>query len=538
MHTRRDRILGAVAVLLVVGIAGAVLALVLDARNRGRDALVRLQKQQMSQLTRAMDARITAIYPTLAGIFSGPYTFKSNDPGDFARIEALQKLNPKARTGIIIIDAQANIVNGTLLQKPVGTHLDRPGIAEALHSSTPTITPVGPGITTSLPTLAFVFASIDPATKITKGAFIFESDVSVESEFNQEVRTLGRGRTGEFDFIDSNGVVLASSRADRLGQKYPDSKIASRRAGFFHVSHNVAAVATVKSANWKAIFSQRQSEFEGGLGQRIQNAVLLLLIAAFLAGIVVFAMLQRRLRNAREEQRRLTEINRTSEEFISIVSHELRTPVAGVLGFLQTTLDHWDTMPDDARRNAVARAATNARRLHALTRDVLDTTSIESGNLQFDLESIDLQEHIADTVMATRDASPGREIVFDGSDGPVWVKADGIRFEQALVNLLDNALRNSPVEAPVEVRLSREGDNVIVSVLDRGPGLSPELQDRVFERFVRGRANTVQGTGLGLYIVRRIVEAHNGTVKAGARAGGGAEFTIKLPAAASPAVVA
>ena len=95
-------------------------------------------------------------------------------------------------------------------------------------------------------------------------------------------------------------------------------------------------------------------------------------------GLALVVILVRRLRQAQEEERRLRELSRSQEEFISVVSHELRTPVAGVLGFLQTTLDHWDVMSEGERQRAIGRAMSIARRLHSLTRDVLDTSTIEA----------------------------------------------------------------------------------------------------------------------------------------------------------------
>ena len=94
------------------------------------------------------------------------------------------------------------------------------------------------------------------------------------------------------------------------------------------------------------------------------------------------------------------ELNRAQDEFISVVSHELRTPVSGVLGFLQTSLDHWEVMSDADRHNAVRRAFTNARRLQAMTRDVLDTESIESGRFGYVKHDVDLTEEVRTAVEA------------------------------------------------------------------------------------------------------------------------------------------
>src|SRR5436305_3245513 len=136
---------------------------------------------------------------------------------------------------------------------------------------------------------------------------------------------------------------------------------------------------------------------------------------------------------------------------MSIDSHEQRTPVTGLLGFLQTTLDHWDAMSENDRRSALARAATNARRLHALTRDVLDTASIEAGELSYSFEVIDLGAEVASAAIASQDLQPSRHLSVSAPDAHAWVRADPERIQQVLTNLLDNANKNSPPESPVEI---------------------------------------------------------------------------------------
>jgi two-component system sensor histidine kinase KdpD len=291
----------------------------------------------------------------------------------------------------------------------------------------------------------------------------------------------------------------------------------------------VAAVANVSSVGWQAVFTQDATEFDGGLGRRIDNAVLLLIIGGLVAAAAGFFALLRRLRRARLEQRRLQEINRTTEEFISIVSHELRTPVAGVVGFLQTTADHWTLMSDDARREAVDRALANARRLYLFSQEVLDSSRLEDGRLAPDLDVVDLRGELEVAVAARRDLSPERLIALWVPDEPVFVQADDNRIRQVFSNLLDNAVKHSPTSSPVAVRMELEDEAVVVHVSDEGPGLPPGELERVFERFVRGRGTTVQGTGLGLHICRQIVEAHHGLIWAESAEGRGATFTVRLP---------
>src|SRR6185312_13363469 len=117
---------------------------------------------------------------------------------------------------------------------------------------------------------------------------------------------------------------------------------------------------------------------------------------------------------------------------------ELRTPVAGVLGFLQTTVDHWHSLTDTERLDTVRRAVTNARRLQAMTRDVLDTDSIESGRIVFSFQPVDLGAELETAVTGSRDADGSHLITLEPLPEPVCVEADPDRLHQVLTNLLEN----------------------------------------------------------------------------------------------------
>jgi signal transduction histidine kinase len=525
----RDRWIALGAALIVAALSATILSTVLDAQHRGRQALERLQVNQLGQLTRSLDARVTAGFQAITGLAKVPYALRPNDPADSARLEQLQALNPDAETGMVLIDATATVMNGTLLPRPlVGTRLSRPGLDAALAAGRPAVIPVAPGITTSQPTVAYVIPLTGTGGTV-RGAFVFEADIGPESAFTQEVVELRRGRTGQFSFVDNQGTVVASSDTSTIGKAFADPSTLHQRPGFHRRGQQVSAVAKVTSVGWDAVFTQDAAEFDGGLARRIDTAVLLLVLGGLAAAAIGFFALLRRLRRARLEQRRLEEINRTTEEFISIVSHELRTPVAGVVGFLQTTADHWPVMTDDARRQAVDRALANARRLYLFSQEILDTSRLEEGTLVGDFDVIDLRGELEVAVAARRDLSPERLIALWVPDEPVFVQADDNRIRQVFSNLLDNAVKHSPPSSPVAVRIELDENAVTVHVSDEGPGLPADELDRIFERFVRGRGTSVQGTGLGLHICRQIVEAHHGRIWAESADGRGARFTVQLP---------
>ncbi len=276
------------------------------------------------------------------------------------------------------------------------------------------------------------------------------------------------------------------------------------------------------------MFTQNRSEFVKPLAGPLQSAGLILVLLLLAVGLTLTVVLARRLRQSREQEKRLLALTRSQDEFISVVSHELRTPVSGVLGFLQTSLDHWEVMSDDDRHNAVRRAFTNARRLQAMTRDVLDTESIESGRFGYVRHPMDLADEVRTAVEAFGNGMADN-VTLTVPDTPVMMDGDPDRIQQVLANLLDNARKNAPSEIPIEVTLEQTDDMARLVVEDHGAGIDPDQLERIFDKFVRGRVGTVTGTGLGLYISRRIVEAHEGRIWAESRPGESTRFVVELP---------
>ncbi|HWW55061.1 MAG TPA: HAMP domain-containing sensor histidine kinase, partial [Acidimicrobiales bacterium] len=386
--------------------------------------------------------------------------------------------------------------------------------------------PVGPGLTTPLATADVMFPVAGAGG--VGGGLIIETAVSPDSLFNQSVTALRRGHTVVYSFIDSNGVVVASSDTTTLG-KPAAAELLEPTLGFHRHGSDVLVAEPVPSAGWKVAFKESSKEFEGSLTGPLRSALLLIALAAVIGGGLTFFTLLARLRAAREEQRRLRSINDAREEFISIVSHELRTPATGQLGFLETTLDHWDRLEEGERKAAVSHALTNARRLHALTRDILSTASIEAGEVPYVFEMIDLRAVLTSSAAAV---PAGPKIEVNNPSEPCTVRADPGRIEQVMANLLSNAVKNSPPDRPIDVTLRATPDGeAVVEVTDRGTGMTDEQAGRAFEKFARGRDTGVEGTGLGLYICRRIVEAHAGRIWVAVSGAPGTTISFSLPLA-------
>ena len=241
------------------------------------------------------------------------------------------------------------------------------------------------------------------------------------------------------------------------------------------------------------------------------------------------------LRLARSEQqvRALQETDRLRRELLANVSHELRTPLGTILTE-STDPTGMATIADAQRR--LATVAAEARRLESLVTDMLDMARIEGGALDLDLEPLRLSEAIAAACERLHHTSPERELVWD-REASIEVLADWNRLGQVLDNLLANADRFAPAGTPIRITSAKEQAGLAtVRVIDGGPGVPPELRDRIFERFVRGDARDApeqsSGTGLGLAIVKGLVEANAGTVALEESPDGvGAVFRFTLPLA-------
>src|ERR1022692_3150023 len=251
------------------------------------------------------------------------------------------------------------------------------------------------------------------------------------------------------------------------------------------------------------------------------------------------------LRSAEQRAR----LERRSADLVSTVAHELRSPLTSVKGFTATLLAKWTRFTDDQKRVMLETVNADADRVTRLITELLDVSRIESGRIEVHRQLVDIPER-AERIVAGRVAagdSPDRFRIEAPADLPeTWLDAD--KVDQILGNLVENAVRHGAgtvtvVVQPVETAGARaagrpdgpaatpgfaEVGSVAVAVRDEGDGVAPELVPRIFRQFWRAKRRG--GAGLGLYIVKGLVEAHGGTIIVQRAPGGGAEFRFTMPA--------
>ena len=213
---------------------------------------------------------------------------------------------------------------------------------------------------------------------------------------------------------------------------------------------------------------------------------------------------------------------------LSAVSHDLRTPLASITGAASTLRSQGEKLLPETRQELLESIADEAERLGRLVSNLLDMTRLESGvELRRDLYP--LEEIVGAALQRMERQLSRRPVTTHLPDSLPLISVDDVLFGQLLVNLLENAAKYSPEETPIEIEAESSGEAITLEVRDRGPGFPATDQQRIFEKFYRGRSDGPRGAGLGLAICRAIIEAHRGTIDAFNRAGGGAVFRIHLP---------
>ena len=235
-----------------------------------------------------------------------------------------------------------------------------------------------------------------------------------------------------------------------------------------------------------------------------------------------------------EARRKVEDLSRLKDEFLSIASHELRTPVTSIKGYTQLAKMLIKEGDLNTSEEYLDIALDQIDRMSRLILELLDVSRIETGRLEIRREMIVWPQFVRDVVHRHHTAVSDRRFHVSVPDAGKFVAGDRDRLEQVLGNLLENAVKYSPDGSDVTVTVDDRGDLLVTAVCDRGIGIPADELAQVFERFHRGRqvsSTNYGGLGLGLYITKQIIERHGGSIWVESREGQGTSFYFSLPAA-------
>ena len=231
----------------------------------------------------------------------------------------------------------------------------------------------------------------------------------------------------------------------------------------------------------------------------------------------------------------LERLSKAKSDFISIVSHEFRTPLTGIQGFSEMIRD--EDLPSADVKEYASDINKDAQRLNRMITDMLDLDRMESGRMQLYRESVDVNVIVREVVDRVRPNAPGHPVTLRLEDRLPAISGDRDKLTQVMTNLVSNAVKYSPQGGEITVTTRRSKEDLHISVKDHGMGIPEDALEKVFERYSRiesGATRHIQGTGLGLPIVRQIVDMHGGRAWVESTLGRGSDFQFTLPLAVQP----
>ncbi len=251
-------------------------------------------------------------------------------------------------------------------------------------------------------------------------------------------------------------------------------------------------------------------------------------VASFAADLLSNLLDRAAWRETNSELRELKRQMQLQEDFVSTISHELRTPLGFIKGYSTSLLRQDTSWDDETQKEFLTIIDEEADRLSLLIENVLESARLQSKTLPLRFQPLRLDSVLRDVIMRLRIRHKDLDVNMDLTPAPP-IQGDGVRLAQVFENLFTNAIKYAP-GAPIAILLNQVGENIIISFMDRGPGIPAESLPLIFERFYRVRSErTITGTGLGLYICRQIIKAHRGKIWAESTPGQGTTFFIELP---------
>jgi signal transduction histidine kinase len=333
------------------------------------------------------------------------------------------------------------------------------------------------------------------------------------------------------------GAAALDPSMTRLGT--PDRRKRPRLTTTRMALLSVAALTASAALLTERTLHHRVHAYILGVGGALLSALVLLRLAGLVHAVERARRAERLARQEAEQaqkllarqNRQLVELDRLKDEFVSGVSHELRTPLTSISGYVELLLEE---EASNEKRDYLAIVDRNTQRLLALVSDLLFTARLQAGRLELERSDVDMARLVDEAIAsaAPRAETAGVKLRFDGVEH-ARVQGERLRLAQMLDNLVSNAIKFTPAGGRVTVDLAERHGMVRIEVSDTGIGIAEGEREKLFERFFRSQAaleRQIQGTGLGLYISKAIIDAHGGRIGVQSEEGRGTTFVVELPA--------
>lgn len=366
------------------------------------------------------------------------------------------------------------------------------------------------------------------------------------------LRHIKLGNEGHAVLMDDNGDILYHRDPAQNGQSLLNPKVinmfqseetmrrvlndvkAGRSGRFEYTVQSLPKTALYKTfklpdldRHWAVFVTVPVDELKNAADQAGINRIFIILLALFgvTTALLTFVSIRNIVRN--------NEIQRLKNDFISITSHQLRTPATIVKQNLGIVKDGFVTTKRDRQKFIEAAYQSNENQL-SIIENILHVSKLEAGKLSLNIESVDLNALARKSVDDMRLSAKARKhkLRLDQTKPPLVLQADATKLAMVLENLLSNAIKYTPDGGNIRLSLTADNDHAIITVQNSGKGIAPDDLPHLFQRFSRlsrHENSHVPGTGLGLYLTRKLVELHGGTIDVKSQPGHGASFTVKLP---------
>lgn len=393
----------------------------------------------------------------------------------------------------------------------------------------------------------------DPHGKVI-GVLMAPYDVATIGGWLQKIVPLGSARS--IVVVDQAGHILAQPGIDSfkpvvdLSTFEPVARVRAGQAGQGSFQRNgdqlLVAYAPMPDVGWGALAELQGQSISLSTRDFARHLILLGLVFIGLAigcgGFV--ASLYKKIRDSHNQiatqnqqlelsNREVERATRLKSEFLANMSHELRTPLNAIIGFSELLSSETVVTKDEKYKRWIGHIEKSGRHLLRLVNDILDLSKIEAGHIDLEIEHFPLEAAIPEVLSNIRYLAMAKKIAVEVDTEPdIVLLADRVRFKQILYNLLNNAVKFTPEDGEIRLKVQHNKNFVFITVADTGIGILEEDQKVIFDEFrqVGEMSRTVEGTGLGLAITKRLVERLGGTIEVKSEIGKGSRFTFTVPA--------